>query len=93
MVNEGRRGARRRTVVAESVEELIRVRCLHCGSEVAVVNGQWLREIRQAAGVTLREAARRFDRSAAYLSDVELGQRRATDAIVGAYQVAFRRPR
>jgi len=54
------------------------------------VEGDGLRQLRRAAGVSLREAARRFVRSAAYLSDVELGRRRATESIVGAYVAEFR---
>ena len=53
------------------------------------VEGDGLRQLRRAAGVSLREAARRFVRSAAYLSDVELGRRRATESIVGSYVAEF----
>ena len=67
--------------------------CPRCSGPAVIVNPAWLRHIRQAAGVSLREAARRFAFSAAYLSDVELGRRRATDVIVGQYQSAFLAPR
>lgn len=67
--------------------------CPRCSAPIVTINAAWLRHIRQAAGVSLREAARRFDRSAAYLSDVELGRRRATDALVGAYQAEFLKPK
>lgn len=37
--------------------------------------GPTVREIREAAGISLRELARRLGWSAAYVSDIELGRR------------------
>lgn len=41
--------------------------CHTCGSPQAVVDGGWLRQRRQDAGLTLREMARRLDYSVPYI--------------------------
>lgn len=41
-----------------------------------------IRPVRQAKGITLREAARQIGVSAAFLSDVELGRRFPNDKII-----------
>lgn len=60
--------------------------CEKCGGSMRVVNGAWLRERREAAGVALREMARRLDFSAPYISDVERGRRNCTAEILSAYE-------
>lgn len=60
--------------------------CPHCGSPRAVVDGRWLRERRELAGLTLREMGRRAGFSAPYLSDVEWNRRNRLPAIVKAYE-------
>jgi predicted transcriptional regulator len=60
-------------------------RCFGKG-RIPIYLGADLRAIREASGLSLRELARRLSLSAAYLGDVELGQRRATDSIVNAYK-------
>ena len=50
------------------------------------VDGASLREIREDAYLSLREFAERIGLSAAYVSDVELGRRRATEKIVEQYR-------
>ena len=44
--------------------------CSKCGSPQDVVDGAWLRDVRQAAGLSLREMARRAGFTAAYLCDI-----------------------
>lgn len=53
-----------------------RAQCPTCGHKRAVFNGAHFRQVRERAGVTLREMARRLDVCAAYVSDMELGKRR-----------------
>jgi predicted transcriptional regulator len=60
--------------------------CGHCGMTRKTLNGAWLRWKRLRAGVGLRELARRAGVSAAYLSDVERGNRHATVRAELAYQ-------
>jgi predicted transcriptional regulator len=50
-----------------------------------------LRKRREQCGVSLREVARRLSLSPSYLHDVELGRRRATEAILHAYERLERR--
>jgi predicted transcriptional regulator len=59
------------------VKREILSQCWHCegAGMVRVVNPGYLRATRKAAGLSLREVARRCGISAAYLSDVELGRR------------------
>lgn len=67
--------------------------CRHCHGLGFVdnIDGGELRRLRMDAGVTLRGAAKTFCRSAAYLCDVELNRRRATESLVAAYLAEFRR--
>jgi hypothetical protein len=60
--------------------------CPRCGTPKSVVDGGWLRERRELAGVTLREMGRRLGFSAPYLSDVEWNRRNRLPAIVKAYE-------
>lgn len=47
-----------------------------CGTgEIEVLDPRWLREVREGAGVSVREMARRLGHSAPYVSDVERGKR------------------
>lgn len=59
--------------------------CGHCGMMRQTLNGAWLRARRLAAGMGLRELARASKVSAAYLSDVERGNRHATPRAEAAY--------
>ena len=59
--------------------------CGHCGMTRKTLNGAWLRWKREAAGVGLRELARRSGLSAPFLSDVERNNRHATPRAEAAY--------
>jgi len=48
-----------------------------------------MRKKRQAAGVSLREVARRMSLSAAYVSDLELGKRRWSNRLSGDFTSAL----
>lgn len=52
----------------------------------AIVKPSALRKAREAAGISLREMARRMDFSPPYLSDVEKGRRRCTALIEAHYE-------
>lgn len=60
--------------------------CPTCGTPRAIVNGDWLRSRRTAAGLSLREMAGRLDFSAAYICDIEKNRRNCTPAIRAAYE-------
>jgi len=64
--------------------------CPHCGSPQAVVDGAWLRKVRESAGVTLREMGRRLGFSAPYLSDIEHNRRNRLPKICEAYEALER---
>lgn len=62
--------------------------CSRCGAarKEKMYRGSDLRKVRQLAGLTLREMAKRVKKSAAFISDVELGRRRASAEVVAAYE-------
>lgn len=60
--------------------------CPTCGSPRTVVNGAWLRERREAAGLSLRALGARLGFSAVYLGDIELNRRNCTPKIREAYE-------
>lgn len=67
------------------------VRCNGTGEiENAAYRGQEMRKLRQATGLPLREVARRMGKSAAYISDLELGRRGWSGELIRAYQKAIR---
>ena len=59
--------------------------CSKCGSLVERPSPEALRQMRRDAGLTLREFAERQGLSAAYLCDIEHGNRNCTPAIEVAY--------
>lgn len=64
--------------------------CTVCGTPRAFVDGAWLREQRKAAGLTLREVARRLGYTASYVCDVELNRRYASADLTARYLGAVR---
>ena len=56
--------------------------CTRCHQERIVVDGIYLRKLRQDKKLSLREVARRNHISAAYLCDIELGRRMAPIALI-----------
>jgi DNA-binding transcriptional regulator YiaG len=65
--------------------------CPHCGSKIELVSGASLRAVRQRAEISLRTAALRFGCSAAYLCDIEHGNRRCPDRLLRLYEALARR--
>lgn len=59
--------------------------CGHCGMTRQTLNGAWLRWVRERAGLSLREVARRAKLTPAFLSDIERGNRHATPRVEAAY--------
>jgi len=51
------------------------VECSTCGGTGRVSTGMEARQLRKAAGLSLREVARRMELSAAYVCDLEHGYR------------------
>ena len=65
--------------------------CSHCGGTglVTTVSGAWARQQRLAAGVGLREIARRMGLSVSYLCDGEKGRRPIYPAMWERYKAAL----
>lgn len=49
---------------------------------MATTLGEKIRELRERAGISLRELARKIEKSAPFLSDVELGRRYPSDEVL-----------
>lgn len=60
--------------------------CPQCGMPRSVINGQWLRDVRKKAGLTLREMAKRVEVSPAYICDIEHNRRNCLPAMRDAYE-------
>jgi hypothetical protein len=60
--------------------------CGSCGQKVQIVNGEWLRWLREQTGESLRSFARWLDVSPTYVSDIERNLREANKDIVGLYE-------
>lgn len=58
-----------------------KMRCEKCGTlnAVTVVDGRGLRALRVRCGLTLREVAKRAGITAAFLSDIERGNRQPSE--------------
>ena len=52
--------------------------------------GERIRELREAHDLSLRELARKIEKSAAYLSDVELGRRQPSDEVIQLIAAALK---
>lgn len=68
--------------------------CERCGGsgelENAAYRGQEMRQLREAAGMSLRRVAELMEFSAAYVSDLELGRREWSPKLIQAYKKALR---
>lgn len=60
--------------------------CPTCGTPRTIVNGAWLRDRRESAGLSLRDLGARLGFSAVYLSDIERNRRNCTPKIREAYE-------
>jgi len=59
--------------------------CRECGAMHPRINPAWLRSVREQTGLSLRKFADQAGLSAAYLSDVERGNRSVTCKIEALY--------
>lgn len=60
--------------------------CPHCGTPQSVINGAWLITVRKKAGLTLREFAKRVEKSPAYICDIEHNRRNCLPEMRDAYE-------
>jgi predicted transcriptional regulator len=63
----------------------IRIPCPHCGQLYRVPNGLYLRDLRDAAGLSQRDFARTIRASSPYVSDIERNRRRCPEDVRAAY--------
>lgn len=68
--------------------ETVTQSCPRCGGsgKHTEIDHESLRAVREEAGVTLRAFAEQAGLSPAYISDVELGRRRATETVLPHYR-------
>jgi transcriptional regulator with XRE-family HTH domain len=59
--------------------------CPRCGGSGQMPKGEYLRQLREARGQTIRELADRLGISIQYLCDIELGKRTGTIEIFKGY--------
>jgi transcriptional regulator with XRE-family HTH domain len=59
--------------------------CNECGQPNRVVNGQWLREIRESANLSQREFGKLANCSSPYISDIERNRRSCPSDILEYY--------
>jgi transcriptional regulator with XRE-family HTH domain len=62
------------------------VPCNECGHPKRVINGHWLRELREKAGMTQRQFGELVKLSSPYLSDIERNRRACPEEIQKAYE-------
>lgn len=67
--------------------------CPHCGHQRRVINGAWLRWVRERAGIDQRTLAKRIGISGPYLSDLERNRRECPEIIRREYQKLWGRYR
>lgn len=63
--------------------------CPKCGGSGALPEPGYLRKLRESKGIQLREIARQMNFSAAYVSDVERGNRTPNDKFLRKYKAAL----
>lgn len=66
----------------------IDIQCKNCvgSGSITTFNGNWIRYVREADHLSLRNAARQLKISAAFLSDIELGKRNANEKIIKFFE-------
>lgn len=63
----------------------IELPCPCCGQAVTMLNGLYLRQLRESANVTQHDFALKFNVSGPYISDIERNRRRCPPLILAAY--------
>lgn len=59
--------------------------CTRCAGAGKVPRGEYLRELRESSGVSLKDMAKKLGFTQQYISDIELGRRIPTNEIVKGY--------
>lgn len=59
--------------------------CAHCAGSGRIPRGEYLRAVREAKGIKLKEIAARLGFTQQYICDIELGRRKPTPEIVKGY--------
>ncbi len=67
------------------------VKCPTCGGKREVVNGRWLAWVRNKAGMTMRDVAKKAKVSAPFINDIEHNKRSCTRKVRMVYAAAWRR--
>ena len=68
------------------ITKYITIPCNECGSPKRVINGLWLREIREKSlKLSQREFGKKFKISSPYISDIERNRRECPEDILEAY--------
>jgi len=68
-----------------NVPKWINIPCPDCGGKKKVINGLWLREIREKAGMDQRMFGREVNASGPYISDIERNRRDVSNDILEEY--------
>ena len=67
------------------ITKYIMVPCNECGSPKKVINGLWLREIREKANLDQRAFGKTVNSSSPYISDIERNRRECPPDILNGY--------
>lgn len=67
--------------------------CSECGHATRVLNGAWLRQRREQAGLDQRVFAKRSGFTGPYISDIERNRRACPDIVFREYLMLSRRSR
>lgn len=67
------------------INKYIKIPCNECGHQKRVINGVWLKDIRESAQLTQRQFGELFKVSSPYISDIERNRRECPDNILHGY--------
>jgi DNA-binding XRE family transcriptional regulator len=68
-----------------TMNKTITTPCPHCGQDMRLPKGLYLRDLREAAGISQREFGKKFGVSSPYISDIERNRRECPPEIKAAY--------
>lgn len=69
-------------------QKFLTIPCSTCGAPRKRVNGAWLREQREKAGLSLRDMGKKIGLSAAYLCDIEWNRRNCPEKALKVYEIS-----
>jgi DNA-binding transcriptional regulator YiaG len=67
------------------VKKYIEIPCNECGTPKKIINGQWLKQVREDSGMNQREFGALTKTSSPYISDIERNRRSCPDDILFHY--------